>query len=65
VFPGRGEYFPRALQSPLAGTNDWVTRETPFLLQQGQRPTRVKLNLVVDGEGTVWLDEVVLAKAPL
>lgn len=65
VFPGRGEYFSRALQSPLAGTNDWVTQETPFLLQQGQRPSRVKLNLVVDGEGTVWLDEVVLAKAPL
>jgi len=65
VFPGRGEYFSRALQSPLAGTNDWVSQETPFLLQEGERPNRVKLNLVVDGRGTVWLDEVVLAKAPL
>lgn len=65
VFPGRGEYFSRALQSPLTGTNDWVSQETPFLLQKGQRPSRVKLNLVVDGRGTVWLDEVALAKAPL
>jgi hypothetical protein len=65
VFPGRGEYFSRALQSPLVGTNDWVSQETPFFLQEGERPNRVKLNLVVNGQGTVWLDEVVLAKAPL
>jgi hypothetical protein len=65
VFPGQGEYFSRALQTPLAGTNDWVSQETPFFLQKGQSPSRVNLNLVVNGQGTVWLDEVVLAKAPL
>ena len=65
VFPGQGQYFSRALQSPLVGTNDWVSQETPFLLQKGQIPSRVNLNLVVDGQGTVWIDEVVLAKAPL
>lgn len=65
AFPGKGEYFSRALESPLAGTNEWVSQETPFVLEEGQRPSRVKLNLVVNGEGTVWIDEVVLAKAPL
>ena len=65
VFPGRGEFFSRALQSPLSGTNDWTSQETPFFLEKGQHPSRVKLNLVIEGEGTVWLDQVVLAKAPL
>lgn len=65
AFPGQGEFFSRALQSPLSGTNDWTSQETPFFLKKGQNPTRVKLNLVVEGEGTVWIDEVVLVKAPL
>ncbi len=65
VFPGQGEFFSRALQSPLSGTNDWTSQETPFFLKKGQDPSRVKLNLVIEGEGTVWLDQVVLAKAPL
>lgn len=65
VFPAQGEFFSRALQSPLSGTNEWTSQETPFLLQGGQVPSRVKLNLVVEGAGTVWLDQVVLAKAPL
>lgn len=64
-FPGQGEYFSRGLQAPLEGTNDWLFGETPFLLQEGQRPSRVKLNLVIDGKGTVWIDDVVLARAPL
>jgi len=65
AFPGQGEFFSRGLQSPLSGTSDWTSQETPFFLQKGQTPSRVKLNLVVDGAGTVWLDQVELAKAPL
>lgn len=65
AFPGQGEFFSRALHAPLSGTNDWTTQETPFLLQKGQDPSRVKLNVVVDGEGTVWVDEAVLAKGSL
>lgn len=65
VFPGRGEFFSRALHAPLSGTTEWVSQETPFLLKEGERPSRVKLNVVIEGEGTVWLDEVVVAKAPL
>jgi len=65
VLPGQGEYFSRALQSPLTGTNDWVSQETPFFLRKGQNPSRVRLNLVVDGQGTVWLDEAVLARGSL
>jgi len=64
-FPGKGEFFSRGLDSPLSGTTDWVTVETPFFLQKGQKPDNVKLNLVVDGTGTVWIDDIKLLKAPL
>lgn len=63
AFPGQGEYFSRALHDPLSGSVGWVTQETPFFLEAGQRPSHVKLNLVIEGRGTVWLDDVVLARA--
>jgi hypothetical protein len=62
-FPGLGEFFSRALHQPVSGTNEWTTQETPFFLKAGQNPDRVKLNLVVEGSGTVWIDDVVLARA--
>ena len=64
-FSGKGEYFSRSIQTPLTGTTDWTTEETPFFLQKGQNPDYVKLNLVIDGKGTAWIDDVRLIKGPL
>lgn len=64
-FPGKGEFFSRGLQTPLTGTTDWTTEETPFFLKKGQKPDFVKLNLVIDGTGTVWIDDIHLLKGPL
>jgi hypothetical protein len=64
VFEDLGEYFSRALQGPLSGTNEWTTQETPFFLESGQNPVNVKLNLVIDGTGTVWIDDVQLLRGP-
>ena len=64
-FPGKGEFFSRALQSPLSGTNDWSSQETTFFLKKGETPDNVKLNLVINGEGTVWIDDIRLLKGPL
>jgi hypothetical protein len=64
-FPGKGEFFSRSLQSPLMGTNNWSTIETPFFLKKGEKPDNVKLNLVVNGKGTAWIDDIVLLKGPL
>lgn len=64
-FPGKGEFFSRGLQDAATGTADWMTMETPFFLKKGEKPDLVKLNLVVNGEGTVWIDEVRLIKGPL
>ena len=64
-FPGKGEFFSRGLQNTLTGTNDWVTMETPFFLREGERPDYVKLNLVINGKGTAWIDDIRLLKGPL
>lgn len=63
-FPGKGEFFSRGLQSAVSGTTGWTSQETPFVLERGQTPDHVKLNLAVEGTGTVWIDEIVLAAAP-
>lgn len=62
-FQGRGEFFSRALHAPLSGSVDWTTQETPFFLKKGENPDNVKLNLVIDGKGTAWIDDVKLVKA--
>ncbi|MFC1475476.1 hypothetical protein ACFLQW_00555 [Candidatus Zixiibacteriota bacterium] len=64
-FPELGEYFSRDVQTPLSGTTDWTTEETPFFLRRGQNPDRVKLNLVFEGSGTAWIDDIRLLKGPL
>jgi len=57
---GKGEFFSRALHSQLSGTNDWSTHEAPFFLEPDQVATRAKLNVVIEGAGTVWVDGVTL-----
>ncbi len=60
-----GQYFSRGLDNPIQGKSDWKTLETPFHFQKGQRPEKVTLNLVVNGKGTIWIDDVVLSRQPL
>ena len=64
-FPGKGEYFSRALDQALSGTVGWTTLEAPFILQAGQTPDLVQLNVVVDGTGTVWVDDIDLVREDL
>jgi hypothetical protein len=64
-FPGKGEFFSRGLQTPLTGTANWTSEETPFFLQKGENPDNIKLNLVIDGKGTAWIDDIRLMKGPL
>jgi hypothetical protein len=64
-FPGKGEFFSRALHSPITGTVDWTSQETPFFLGKGENPDNIKLNLVIDGKGTAWIDDIRLVKGSL
>ena len=63
--PGKGEFFSRGLDRPITGTMSWMTVATPFLLQAGQKPDLIRLNLVVQGKGRVWIDDVHLMREPL
>ena len=60
-----GQYFSRGMNSTVTGTMDWSTLQTPFFLQPGQRANKATLNIVINGKGTVWVDDVHLLKKPL
>ncbi|UCB53618.1 MAG: hypothetical protein JSV10_03330 [Candidatus Zixiibacteriota bacterium] len=64
-FTGKGGFFSRGLQNPLTGTMGWTTEEIFFMLKKGENPDTVKLNLVVDGKGTAWIDDIHLLKGLL
>ena len=57
-FNDRGEFFSRDLYSPLTGNVDWSSEETFFNLKKGENPDNIKLNLVIEGKGTVWIDDI-------
>ena len=63
TFPGRGTFFSQSDAMAQSGTSDWTTQETRFLLKEGENPSRVQLNLVIDGTGVVWVDDIHLAAA--
>jgi len=65
VFEGKGEFFARDLSTPLSGTNEWSGEEIFFMLRKGERPDAVRLNFVIEGSGTAWIDDIQLKKAPL
>jgi hypothetical protein len=64
-FPDGGEYFSRGLDNAVSGSSDWGSHQTLFMLRQGQRPDLLRLNLVVEGTGSIWLRDVGLLGAPL
>ena len=56
------QYFSRGLQDPITGESDWQTLEAPFFFEDGQVPDKLTLNLVVQGRGTVWIDDIVVRR---
>ncbi|SRR6266571_2119549 len=64
-FPGLGEFFSKGFHHAVQGTTNWGSFETPFHLKKGQRPDLIKLNLVVEGAGTVWIKDIELLSTPL
>jgi hypothetical protein len=63
--PGKGEFFSRGLQQPILGNTGWATRDIPFFLQKGQKADLIRLNMVIEGPGTVWIDDIRLLKGTL
>ena len=62
VFKNKGEYYSRGFDSAIAGTTEWKTIKTVFLLRKNEMPDQIKLNVVVNGVGTIWIDDIHLSK---
>lgn len=63
--PAKGEFFSRSIEAPIMGTTEWTTVQTPFRFEHGQSPANVKLNLVIEGLGAVWVDDIKLSSSAL
>ncbi len=64
-FPDGEELVSRGPRVPISGTQDWTAANAVLYVDKGGAPESVKLNLVVEGRGKVWLDSVKLEAIPL
>lgn len=62
---GGGQFFSKGMNDVVSQKTEWKTIKTPFMLQKGQKPEKITLNLVINGKGTVWVDDIILSKEPL
>jgi hypothetical protein len=62
--PGLGESFSRGLNDTISGSSDWATCQTRFWLKAGEEPGLIRLNLVVEGRGKVFIKNVELTRSP-
>ena len=60
-----GQFFSKGMNDTVSQKTDWKTITTPFMFRKGQKPEKVTLNLVINGKGTVWIDDIVLSREPL
>jgi len=60
---GNGESVSRILQSPVSGTSDWVSEQTQLVVERGEHVQTIKLNVAVEGVGTVWIGPILLSQA--
>ena len=62
TFKDKGEFFSRGFDSIISGTTDWKTIRTVFNLRKGEVPDQIRLNIMVSGVGTVWIDDIHVSK---
>lgn len=65
--PAEGEAaFVRGAATAVAGDSDWTPQEIRFSRSELCRaPVSVELNVLIQGEGTVWIDDLRLWSVPL
>jgi hypothetical protein len=55
----------RGLSSKISEDTGFKEIDTIFFLKKNHYPESIELNLVIEGQGTVWIDSVRLYKGPL
>jgi len=62
--PQDAERWSKGVTMPLTGTMDWASYETSIALPESQID-RIKLNVRMEGSGTVWIRDIELLRGPL
>ncbi|HSI63669.1 MAG TPA: hypothetical protein VLE43_11140 [Candidatus Saccharimonadia bacterium] len=55
--------FSKGLDQPLQGDSDWKEIRLPMMVNGDFTVSRALVNVVIEGPGTVWVDQVTFAKA--
>lgn len=69
-FPGGGQYFSRTLSpsgplQKIEGSSDWREISLPFMSKPGLLPSKLVVNVVLPGKGTVYLTPFTLTSGPV
>ncbi len=64
-FSRGGEITAQNYQQAIRGNTDWKESVADATVRKGQKPSSIDLNLVVNGAGTIWVDDVHLVKQEL
>jgi hypothetical protein len=61
--PDRGIFYARGhgFQSLISGSQGWTSLRVPFFLNRRARPAGVSLNLILDGAGSAWIQDIRLS----
>ncbi len=63
--PELGQSSIQGRQYSLSGSSHWLDVEVRYPLRKGENPRNVKLNLVFQGSGKAWVDDVRLYREDL
>jgi hypothetical protein len=50
------------LTDAVSGTTDWTRQATPIAIEGAHHVESVRLNVVIEGAGAVWVDNIALAR---
>ena len=63
TFPDGKTYFSRGVTDSLLEPTNFLSRQTPFFLKSGQKPTQITVGLRFEGKGAAVLKNIELKKA--
>jgi hypothetical protein len=63
--PDGVEHQSKGSAMPLTGTSDWASYETSFAVPDPHQVDCIKLNLVIEGQGTLWVRDVEVLRGSL
>jgi hypothetical protein len=62
---GRNEVQVRNPVAAVGKTRDWTPVRLEYRCERGERPDLLRVNLVLDGIGRAWIDDIRIASEPL